>query len=237
MNAGIKPRANPLHIDPRTKLLLLFTIGSVIFTDVSKEREVLILVGLAGILLLEHQYLALLQYMSVFLVMLLVDVLIAPRIEGIAGAFVLTIARIPRLLLPLFICSTIVIRTTSVSEFIAAFQKMHVSNRLIIPFSVMFRFVPTIKEEWHSIRNAMKLRGIGASWGNLVRYPLMTLEYALVPLLMSTATISGELAAASLSRGLDSEGKRSCITPVCLGVIDYIILLLLVFLLLYTYMR
>ena len=230
-------RKNQIHIDPRTKLFLLFVIGAVIFIDTTKVREIIIFTALIGIMLLVQQYGTALRYGLAFSVMMLIDVYAASYLSGAVGAFILTMVRIPRLLMPLFLCSIILIRTTTVSEFIAAFRKMHVTDNLIIPFSVMFRFIPTVKEEWHSISNAMRFRGIGVSVGNILSHPMTTLEYVMVPLLMSTATISGELAAASLSRGLDSKGKRSCITTVRLGAADYTIILSLIILLILTALR
>ena len=47
----------------------------------------------------------------------------------------------------------------------------------------------------------------------------------MVPLLMSTATIADELAAASLSRGLDADTKRTCIEDVKLRPQDYLLIL------------
>ena len=48
--------------------------------------------------------------------------------------------------------------------------------------------------------------------------------YTMVPLLMSTATIADELAAASLSRGLDADTKRTSIEDVRLRPQDYLLI-------------
>jgi energy-coupling factor transport system permease protein len=129
------------------------------------------------------------------------------------------------MLLPLYMTGILLVRTITVTEFIAAFRKMRLPDAFIISFSVMFRFIPTIHEEWTSIRNAMKFRGIGISVRNVATKPVMTLEYMLVPLLMSTATIATELAAASLARGLDSGGKHTCIVDVRFRFQDYLVVL------------
>ncbi len=225
METAIVFQKHSVHLDPRTKFLLLFTVGGVVFANISRETEIVIFSILSILIILEHQYRTFQRYFSVFAIMILVDIFVAPHLSGALGAAVLTLVRIPRLLIPICLSSTLLIRTTTVSEFIAAFQKIHVSEKLIIPFSVMFRFIPTVKEEWCSISNAMRFRGIGMSALNMFTRPMETLEYVMVPLLMSTATISGELAAASLSRGLDSDIRRSCITQVKLGLADYIVIL------------
>ncbi len=225
METAVVFRRHNVHLDPRTKFLLLFTVGGVVFANISRETEIVIFSVLSILIIFEHQYRTFLRFGGVFAIMMLVDIFVAPHLSGALGAAVLTLARIPRLLIPICLSSTLLIRTTTVSEFIAAFQKIHVSEKLIIPFSVMFRFIPTVKEEWCSISNAMRFRGIGVSALNMLTRPMETLEYVMVPLLMSTATISGELAAASLSRGLDSDIKRSCITQVKLELADYIVIL------------
>ena len=52
------------------------------------------------------------------------------------------------------------VSTTTVSEFVAAMERMHIPQKIVIPVSVVFRFFPTVKEEYAAIRDAMKMRGI-----------------------------------------------------------------------------
>lgn len=208
-------------IDPRSKIVLFFVIGFLVFSNISKPLEIGLMCVLACLLIFGGQTRTALTGSLIFIGMLLLDIFVAPQLPGPFGAIFLTLVRFPRFLIPIFMAGTLMIKTTTVSEFIGAFHKMHITEKIIIPFSVMFRFIPTVKEEWQSIRNAMKFRGIGISFKTVFTHPMMTLEYVLVPLLMSAATISEELAAASLSRGLDTNGKRTCITDVHLRLIDY----------------
>ncbi len=50
--------------------------------------------------------------------------------------------------------------TTTVSEFMASMERMHIPQKITIPMSVMFRFFPTVGEEYGSIADAMRMRGI-----------------------------------------------------------------------------
>ena len=43
------------------------------------------------------------------------------------------------------------VTTTTVSEFVAAMERMHMPKQIVIPLSVMFRFFPTVGEEASSI--------------------------------------------------------------------------------------
>jgi len=108
--------------------------------------------------------------------------------------------------------------TTTVSEFIAAMEKVHLPNQIIIPLSVMFRFFPTIREESSAINDAMKMRGVsfGKSKGSL----LSLMEYRLVPLFISCVKIGEELSCSALTRGLGNPVKRTNICKIGIGVND-----------------
>lgn len=53
--------------------------------------------------------------------------------------------------------------STKLSEFIASMDKMKLPRNMIILISVIFRFFPTISEEYQNINYAMKMRGINFS--------------------------------------------------------------------------
>ena len=224
-------------LDVRTKFFLLFFIGFYIFTVPAFAMEIIIFTTLSVILTLNGQLRTVLKMGCIFVIMALLDVTVSPMISGSLSFLFNTVVRLTRLVFPIYLSAILLMRTTTVSEFIAAFRRMHLPDVIIIPISVMFRFIPTVSEEWQSIRNAMRFRGIGISAKAVVMHPMATLEYMLIPLLMSTATISDELAAASLSRGLDSGAPRTCITKVHLGFPDFIVLICCVGLVIFELMR
>ena len=86
--------------------------------------------------------------------------------------------------------------TTKVSEFVAAMERVRLPQRVIIPFAVL--------EEYRSIRDAMRLRGVGWRSG-----PVALVEYRLVPLVAGMVKIGDELSAASVTRGLGGEAVRT----------------------------
>ncbi|MCR5637793.1 MAG: energy-coupling factor transporter transmembrane protein EcfT, partial [Lachnospiraceae bacterium] len=98
-----------------------------------------------------------------------------------------------------------------------------VPKKVTIPISSMFRFFPTIKEEYSAIKDAMTLRGVGA-WSN----PLEMLEFRLVPLMTELLSINNELAASALTRGLDAPNKRENVCPIGFHIQDYLVVLLCV---------
>ena len=130
--------------------------------------------------------------------------------------------------MPIVLASLVLIRTTTVSEFVAAFRKMHIPQAIIIPFSVMFRFFPTLSEEWLNIQRAMRFRGIDLKLSSFLKSPMKTLEYTVVPLLMSSTKIAHELSAASISRGLGGKQNRTCFQTVSFGKTDMLLTICLV---------
>ena len=80
--------------------------------------------------------------------------------------------------LPGFIIAYFVVTTTTVSEFMAGMERMHMPSKITIPLSVVFRFAPTVLEEAASINVAMKMHGIrfgGKKPSKIFVYRLLTL--------------------------------------------------------------
>ena len=117
-------------------------------------------------------------------------------------------------------------KTTSVSEMLEALNRMKIPRSIGIPFSVLLRFVPTIKIEFKALKENMKIRGIITSRFFPLLHPIKYMEYTLVPLLMRMIKISDELSASALIRGLDSDEKRVTLTELRFSRADLMIGLL-----------
>ena len=117
-------------------------------------------------------------------------------------------------------------KTTSVSEMLEALNRMKIPRSIGIPFSVLLRFVPTIKIERKALKENMKIRGIITSRFFPLLHPIKYMEYTLVPLLMRVIKISDELSASALIRGLDSDEKRVTLTELRFSRADLMIGLL-----------
>lgn len=125
--------------------------------------------------------------------------------------------------------------TTRVGSFISAMQKAKIPNGIIITLSVVFRFLPTVKQENWYIKSTMKLRSIYPSPKRILRHPIITIEYALIPLIMRSMYIGNRLSAAAITRGLDLEKKRTSYEVVKLKVSDYILCILIIVVALSSY--
>lgn len=188
-----------VHFEPRTKLFLLIAVNLVLLLSHAVWYECTLVLLCVLLLCSSGQPKSGMRFTILFLVMLAIDRFLVPYASGYVFTLLSFIVISLRKFLPCLMIGKWILLTTETGEFIAAMWKVRLPQTAIIPISVVFRYFPTIKEEWGDIRAAMKLRGIGLS-----------LEHVMVPLLISAVNISEELSAAALCRGLDNPGRHTC---------------------------
>lgn len=210
-------------LDPRTKLLLMLIINITIFGG----AVTYIILGMALIplflLFMNKKIKPALYCTFVYSLAVLANKFFAPFTHGIINTFIVMVSGMFFRMMPGFIMGYYLVSTTTVSEFIASMECMHIPQKIIIPMAVMFRFFPTIAEEACSISNAMQMRGVSFGSGGFFKNPIEVLEYRMIPLLMSTIKIGDELSAAALTRGLGSPVKRTNICKVGFASQDIIL--------------
>lgn len=217
-----------LKLDPRTKILLSLSVNVVLISGGITGIDMIARIILAGIpallLLIEQKYKAGLSYIIVFLAAALCEGIILHETSGILNLILLVASGLISRFLPCLIMGYYLVSTTTVSEFVAAMERMHVTQKIIIPMSVMFRFFPTIAEEMSAINTAMKMRGIG--FGGTRRNPISILEYKIVPLMISVAKIGEELSAASLTKGMGGNCSRTNIGNIGFHIWDLLLIII-----------
>lgn len=95
-----------------------------------------------------------------------------------------------------------VVLTVTPGELITALYRARVPRQLAVPVTVMLRFLPQARQEVRAIIEAMSLRGIPLGAGAWLRHPLHTIEFLLVPMLVSISRLADDLTASGLVRGL-----------------------------------
>lgn len=214
------------RVDPRVKLAL-FLVACVFVMNCTQVLFCMLFGGfITLLLLLNGEWIAGISSFTLYTLMVFGFGYVRKYIHGPFSMLVFGVMGLMRIMLPIFMSFRLVVKTTTVSEFMSAFQRMRLSSKFIIPFAVMFRFVPTVKETWYHIRNAMAFRGISLSPFGILKNPVKALEYILLPLLFSATGVMDELAAASLARGLDSDQKRSSLKKVEMRIPDYLFILI-----------
>ena len=145
---------------------------------------------------------------------------ISENSEGIIASLLIGYCGIVVQFMPALITAWYVIRTTKIGEFMSCMQKMHIPDGIAVSLAVVMRFFPTIKEEYSSINDAMRMRGVMLGGGNVLRM----FEFRMIPLLFSCVNIGEELSAAAITRGLGGETKRSSLIELKLGLADYLLM-------------
>lgn len=216
------PKHRGLYLDPRTKVLVMLVLATLIFF-VHKNlilNSILVFIPIF-LLISDKRYRPAFVYGGLFVIAIFVKIYggkfeFPYLISMILGLIVELIFRF----FPVFMFGYYIIKSTKPNEFISAMNLWHVPEAFIIPVSVVFRFVPTLAEENKSISNAMRMREIRFGTKKFLKNPSMILEYRLVPLMMSVAKIGEELSAAALSRGLGGLKKRTCMVELRFGIWD-----------------
>ncbi|MDR2247979.1 MAG: energy-coupling factor transporter transmembrane protein EcfT [Treponema sp.] len=207
------------NLDPRTKLLILVFINMVIFTCPDLYTEWLCMALISAILLLMGAYCQTVRGLAIYAIIMVI-LYVCGLVPGFLANFVFMMMICFRRIMPAIFFASGLIATTRVSDIISALQKLHMPKSIIIPFAVTLRFFPTAKEEFLHIRDAMKLRGISISVKNIVTRPLTLLERIAVPMILRCANIAEELSAAAVTRGIESEGRRTSLRELNLHAAD-----------------
>ncbi len=209
-----------IRLDPRTKLLVMLMINIAAFT--MSQWYVLALTAAVplSLLALSGRYKSAAIWTLVYAVALLGDVMLVDTMPGAWNILIVMLTGVVCRMLPAVLLGYFLLSTTTVSEFVAAMERMRMPRQIIIPFSVMFRFFPTIGEESASINDAMRMRNI--SLGKTRGGPAALLEYRLVPLFIFCVKIGEELSGSALTRGMGSPAKRTNICQIGFSAADIV---------------
>ncbi len=206
-------------LDPRTKLLLLFTSSVFVTGNAGESRMTVfywILVFLPVFLLVaEREWKAACIAVALYIGSFCAQMALQHELSAAESVLALMLYVITKIL-PTVILARYIVKSTKVSEFLAAMNRLRVTDKLTIPVSVIFRFFPTVVEESRAINDAMRMRGIEMG----AKKATEAIEYRMVPLIASCSVIGEELSAAAMTRGLDVGEKRSCIWNIRFGLPD-----------------
>ncbi len=210
-------------LDPRTKLLLLFTssvfvVGNAGEAWMSVFYWILVFLPVA-LLFAEKEWKTGLIAIFIYVGSYNAQLALQHDLTTLQSVLALMLYIITKIL-PTVILARYIVKTTKVSEFLTAMNRMRVTDKITIPISVIFRFFPTVVEESRAINDAMRMRGIEMG----AKKAAETVEYRMVPLIASCSIIGEELSAAAMTRGLEVGKKRSCIWNIRFRFLDMLVI-------------
>ena len=211
------------NLDPRTKIIILAILSFMVFNDVSLYVSgILVLIPFICLFFSNHEKSAVI-YILVYVLAKYIQIYILPTATGLVAIILITFSYTASRMLPILMMGYYTITTTKVSEFISSMEKSNIPKNIIIPVSVVFRYIPSVFEEIKSITDAMKMRGFGLNIKSL-KNPLKLIEFYMIPILISAVKTADELSAASLTRGLSNPKPRTHLLDVKLTIWDYSLL-------------
>ncbi len=214
-----------MKLDPRTKLFMVFVVSLIVMMSATTPLlwAVRLSITLIPIILmiLEKKYSSALKFLLAYAsALVLMFYFLSEQSEGLIASLLIGYCGIVVQFMPAIITAWYVVRTTKIGEFMSCMQKMHVPDGIAVSLAVVMRFFPTIKEEYSSINDAMRMRGVMLGGGNVLRM----FEFRMIPLLFSCVNIGEELSAAAITRGLGGEVKRSSVIELKLGIADFFLM-------------
>ena len=111
-------------------------------------------------------------------------------------------------------------RKTSMPYVISAMQTMKFPNAVAIPFIVILRYMPTLREDYGYLKDSLKVRGIRTSGIEFFIHPIRSLEFMIVPILFRSIRVAEELSTSVLLRGIENYKNRTNIYPLKFTKID-----------------
>lgn len=213
-----------LWLDPRTKLLLLLlcVLSAAMAPSLVYEVVLVAAVALYGIFCgrVRYSIIAMLAYLAVYAL-----TLGALQLTGTLQVMLVAFLGLVHKVYPCGVLSGIIISNTKVGEFLSAMNRSHVPQKLVIPVAVMLRYVPTIREDWRHIRDAMRMRDVSLSLKGMITHPAMTVECLYVPLMMAASKTADELTVASVTRGIENSAPRTSYVRIGFGAADVVMVL------------
>ena len=215
-----------MKLDPRTKFYMILIVSAVVMMSATTPflwgvRIAMTLIPII-LLIIEKRYTSAFGFTFLYIAALVLTfAFLSEESTGIFKSLLTGYSGIVVQFMPCLITAWYVIRTTKIDEFMSAMQKMKLPDGITISLAVVMRFFPTIKEEYSSISDAMRMRGISFGGGNAAKM----IEYRMIPLLFSCVNIGDELSAAAITRGLGGKVKRTSVEELRLRFIDWLLII------------
>ena len=212
----------PLRLDPRTKLflILLCVLSAMFAPNLYVQFALVAVIGLLAARCGKWRY-----ALRGILVYALICAFTVWCMRVMAGTWRAMFVAFLGLVHKVYACGMLaglVIATTRVGEFLSAMARLHVPKKLTIPIAVMLRYLPTIREDWHFIKDAMRLRDVSPTLWGFLKAPAMTINCIYVPLLTAASKAADELSIASVTRGIENPKPRTCLVSIQMRAADYL---------------
>lgn len=210
----------PARCDPRTKLLLLF--AAMVATSSTNLTFVFSIAAVTILLSFIERF-----YRSAFVQSGILILLVVLNGVFPSGIFSFFASFFPRFLVTWAGLETLIARNEAVKT-LAAFRKFHIPEKLIMIFSVIFRFFPVISNDMKLMSQSIQTRGAFSRILEKIRFFPQYIEILIVPLSLRVIRIAETLSASAETRGIDLKCKRNSFVSIRSGIWDIVVLVMVV---------
>ena len=215
-----------MKLDVRTYIILTVLSATCASLNTDIRVETGIMLSLFLLQLLSGRGVFMPKLALTYVIFVLTEYVLLPVLPEAADMILSMFVVNVRNFFPVLVCIVLLYKNTRVSEMSASLTQMGISRKVTVPVAVAIRYIPTLKEEWEYIRDAMRMRSITAGITNPFKRIACKFECYLVPLFVSSLKSSDELAAAAVSRGIENPAKPSCRNYRPMGMRDYVTIVL-----------
>lgn len=229
---------NHKQLDPKTKIILVIFGIIMTYRITNLMSEIMICLFLLIPYFLTRHYKKGIVILCLYLIQVYTAIYILPNISLRHFYYMISFFSVGlRLLSPTFIPTIYALSTTSTAEWLSLLKKWRAPKSLVTIIAVMGRFGPSMREDYRHIRQAMSFRGIGTTGIELMKHPLQSFEYIMVPLLLNATRTAENLTISALTKGITLPGKASSLIILNVSLLDYFILFLMLLLLILLYVK
>ena len=196
------------NLDPRIIVGLLFFV-SIFVMIVNVEGLILMNVSVLFYTLLMHVYRRVFKT-SLILVCLVVLNYYVYYSENQLAKFLGLIVFLCLRFMPV-VTLAYLLQKVSTGKLISGFLALRLPQTLAVTLVISLRFFPLMRKELEIISTASSLRGLSFTKPQNWLHPLRSFEVIYVPLMMRTLRISEDLAASSMTKGIDFPYPRTSI--------------------------
>lgn len=210
-------------LDPRTKLYQLLAGNIALFMAPSLLYEAVLVVFIVVLGVLSGARRFTLKMAVVYAGLMLLHLIGLHLLTGGVQIAIVTFTVFLRKIFPCAMLGGILVSTTRVNVFMAAMHRIHLPKAMIIPMTVMVRYIPVVREDWAYISDAMRMRDVAPTLKSLLVHPARTVECIYVPMMMAALKVADELSAAAVTRGLENPRPRSCLQEIHFTIADGVV--------------
>lgn len=199
-----------MTLDVRTYIVLCLAVATCSSVNTDIVVEMVLVAVLAALQIASGSGVFMPKLVLCYFAMVVVQYGLFPAVpEAVSMVFSLVVVNV-RSFFPLVMSVVLLYKKTRLSQMTATFAKMGVPKSVTISLAVAIRYIPSIKEEWLHIRDAMRMRNLSTAARNPFAVIAQKAECYLVPLFVSALQEADELSNAAITRGIDNPATPSC---------------------------